>query len=178
MAGLLNDDLRGRIREAISVGATSIDAAGAAGIDKSTYTRWLKRGREAIAAREQGDEPRPEDDLYVELFKDVERARQECKVEALTGIKRAGIGIPVEETRTTERTLPDGSVERTTVVIRKLLISWQANAWLLERQYPAEFALKQRMEVSGPEGGPIDIAARAARLADEAEEYLRREAET
>ncbi len=33
--------------------------------------------------------------------------------------------------------------------------TWQASAWWLERKYPEEFALKQRLEHTGKNGGPI-----------------------
>ncbi len=34
--------------------------------------------------------------------------------------------------------------------------SWQAAAWLLERRWPTEFAQRKSLEMSGPDGGPID----------------------
>lgn len=33
--------------------------------------------------------------------------------------------------------------------------TWQASAWWLERRFPEEFALKQRLEHTGKNGGPI-----------------------
>lgn len=33
--------------------------------------------------------------------------------------------------------------------------NWQAAAWWLERKYPEEFAIRQKLEHSGPNGGPI-----------------------
>lgn len=33
--------------------------------------------------------------------------------------------------------------------------TWQASAWWLERKHPEEFALKQRLEHTGKNGGPI-----------------------
>lgn len=34
-------------------------------------------------------------------------------------------------------------------------ISWTAAAWLLERKYSKEFALKQKVEHTGEDGGPM-----------------------
>lgn len=34
--------------------------------------------------------------------------------------------------------------------------TWQAAAWWLERRRPADFALRSKVEMSGPDGGPID----------------------
>ena len=37
--------------------------------------------------------------------------------------------------------------------------TWQAAAWWLERRHPKDYALKNRVEMSGPEGGPIRTVA-------------------
>lgn len=48
--------------------------------------------------------------------------------------------------------------QRNVGIIQKAAIStWQAAAWYLERRFPLEFALRQRHEVSGPNGGPIRL---------------------
>lgn len=36
---------------------------------------------------------------------------------------------------------------------------WQSSAWFLERKYGEEFGQKQRLEHSGPKGGPVQITA-------------------
>ena len=37
---------------------------------------------------------------------------------------------------------------------------WRASAWVLERRHPDDYG-KQRLEVSGPEGGPVQVDLRA-----------------
>jgi len=37
--------------------------------------------------------------------------------------------------------------------------AWQASAWLLERRHPESYG-RRRLEMSGPEGAPVDVAAR------------------
>jgi transposase len=44
---------------------------------------------------------------------------------------------------------------------------WQAAAWMLERRWPQDFARRQALEMSGPDGGPIETATRPAELSDE-----------
>jgi transposase len=44
---------------------------------------------------------------------------------------------------------------------------WQAAAWMLERRWPQDFARRQALEMSGPDGGPIETASRPAELSDE-----------
>ncbi len=36
---------------------------------------------------------------------------------------------------------------------------WRASAWVLERRHPDDYG-KQRLEVSGPEGGPVQVDLR------------------
>jgi hypothetical protein len=45
--------------------------------------------------------------------------------------------------------------------------AWQAAAWILERRWPQDFARRQALEMSGPDGGPIETASRPAELSDE-----------
>lgn len=42
--------------------------------------------------------------------------------------------------------------------------TWQADAWYLERKYPREFG-RRIHEVSGPEGGSVEVADARARVA-------------
>lgn len=42
---------------------------------------------------------------------------------------------------------------------------WTAAAWLLERRHPDEFGVR-RVEVTGPNGGPIQVDVRASELLD------------
>lgn len=34
--------------------------------------------------------------------------------------------------------------------------NWQAAAWWLERRHPQDYAKRERVEMSGPDGGPIE----------------------
>lgn len=36
---------------------------------------------------------------------------------------------------------------------------WQRHAWWLERRFPKRWGAKQSLEVSGPDGGPVMVAA-------------------
>jgi hypothetical protein len=36
-------------------------------------------------------------------------------------------------------------------------VSWQASAWLLERKFSDEFALKNKTEITGKDGSPLVI---------------------
>jgi hypothetical protein len=36
---------------------------------------------------------------------------------------------------------------------------WKSEAWLIERMWPSEFNLRQQLEVSGADGGPVAVSA-------------------
>ena len=44
--------------------------------------------------------------------------------------------------------------------------TWQAAAWWLERRRPQSFALQSKVEMSGPDGGPIQTRELAAGFSD------------
>ncbi|TDD73383.1 hypothetical protein E1293_31475 [Actinomadura darangshiensis] len=54
---------------------------------------------------------------------------------------------------------------------------WRAAAWVLERRHPDGFARPSQLQVSGPDGGPVEIeqtpglAALAERVAESLAEY-------
>ena len=39
---------------------------------------------------------------------------------------------------------------------------WQRRAWWLERRFPKRWGQKQSLEVSGPDGGPVEVDSKAA----------------
>lgn len=62
--------------------------------------------------------------------------------------------------------------------------TWQAAAWWLERRMPADYALRQKVEMTGKDGGPIehhDVASipdhERRALAEAIRAHLRSEAE-
>jgi hypothetical protein len=137
------------------------ELADAVGVHRATFYRWQKTGRDTLRAMERGAHgPFSEDELMcAEMVERLERAEPAGKLHALQSIGRSGTGEPVKITTTTVTEDAKGNVTTKTVVVEKVEKSWQANAWLLERRYPAEFALVNRMELSGPGGGPIRLSA-------------------
>lgn len=85
--------------------------AGSAGIGVRAFQRWLERGRRAADAHEEGEECLVEDEQYIELYRDVEKAVAQRMAELLEEI--------------------DNNDEKVGM--------WMRKAWLLERAWPDEF---------------------------------------
>jgi|JI9StandDraft_2_1071091.scaffolds.fasta_scaffold74133_2 hypothetical protein len=65
------------------------------------------------------------------FFRNLKKALSECEQEHVTNIRAAGS------------------------------LQWQASAWFLERRWGKDWGRKERLEHSGPRGGPIKIEAKA-----------------
>jgi len=122
--GKCSPDMVKAIIEAIGAGLSNADAARAMEISPGTLSSWRRRGHnefQRITKLEMDTGEMAEvlenEKVYLDLFLKSERARPLRKLLLLEQIRNAG------------------------------LKQWQANAWLLERQYPGEFGRKTRIEV-------------------------------
>jgi len=92
-------------------------AVAAAGISRSTFFVWMKRGEKAHMGK------------FRQFYLDVRKAMADFEVGAVNSIREAGANG-----------------------------SWQASAWLLERKFPDEWGKIERVETTGANGGPIEVA--------------------
>lgn len=90
-----------------------------AGLAPSTVYRWLERGKIEAANQEQGKEPDPLEQPYLELCDTIEKARADAVVANVAIIQNAA---------------RNGT--------------WQAAAWWLERTMPAQFGRQIKAEVT------------------------------
>lgn len=109
----LTPEVQAKIVQAIKIGNYVETAAAYAGIDKTTFYDWLRRG-----AAEPGT-------IYEEFSHAVEKADADAEVSGITRIRKAGVEV------------------------------WQAEAWYMERRFGKRWALKQAIEHTGKDGGPI-----------------------
>lgn len=133
------DQIRETVLDAlINEGATVDMAARKAGVARKTIFNWLRKGREARAARDSGEGPLTAyDDAYIEFADKVDRAEYEIIKKHLDRIDEAG-----EE-------------------------NWTASAWMLERRFPEQFSLKRTIRHEGSEGGPVEFTVNIGDEPDE-----------
>jgi len=106
------------------------------GVGLTTLRTWMAKGDEENA-----------DPLYRDFRRAIKSALQQAKQKSIDAIMEARDGVKTTKIKTVEKTetvIIDGvPVTRTTKTTTQEVGSaryWQAAAWLLERQYPEEFA--------------------------------------
>ena len=52
----------------------------------------------------------------------------------------------------------DAEVRNVAIVEQAATRSWQAAAWWLERKHNARWGRKERQEISGPDGSPLQVS--------------------
>ncbi len=110
---LLDADTETRILDFIRRGNYVKTSCLAAGISKQTFYNWLQRAEHGT--RGNGD------DIYIDFFDRLEKAREANVAERVAKIQEAG-----EKPQ-----------------------NWPANAWLLERMIPGDYGRRMELEV-GP----------------------------
>lgn len=141
-----------KIFEMISRGNYVETAAAHAGINKSTYYEWIKRGRREITRLNSSPRAKPNsvEADFVFFYRKVEHCLAEAEARALGRISKAAEGgfvlVEVKEVK-------DASNRVTETVITKKTMGpqWQAEAWRLERMFPKKFGRK--VEVTQQEKG-------------------------
>lgn len=125
---LLTNETQDRIVSVVRSGAYLDDAAMFAGVSRSTVMKWLARGRKAEDAQEHGEQLDEQDLRCLSFYMDVEAARAEAAVRNLALVQAAAQnGV------------------------------WQAAAWYLERTNPRKWGRHETVEVTGADGGPIQV---------------------
>lgn len=139
----LDPDVARTIIDTVRAGNYLETGAAYAGIGRSTLMRWL------------ADADKPGAPLHLREFRDaVARARAEAEVRtvALIGKQMTG-GYVLEETT---RTLDSGATETTR---RYAPPDGRLGLEYLSRVSPSRFGRRTAIEVSGPDGGPVQVEA-------------------
>lgn len=164
-----------RVVQLMEIGNYLEPALRQVGINKSSAYRWFEMAARAeaatTAAKEAGTTYKlsPDERAAIEwraAVWDAEARGQSHLLAILEQESRGGLEVKT----VTEKTLPDGSVERTER-IEYTRPNVAAITWRLERRHP-ELWGRRRIELSGPDGGAIPVEGRAAALADDLERLL------
>lgn len=178
----LTPDVAATIVRYMRMGAYIETAAAAAGRSKVTLYEWMKTG---ARAREKGRRVTAHEQACIDFLNAVDTALAESELEDVSKIATlAQGGRQVTTVREKVQVVdgPNGSkieqvVERTTNT-ETLAPSLAALTWRLERRFPDKYG-RQRIEVTGADGGPLEftVEERASALAQEAELFLQGAAE-
>ena len=139
----LTPEIADAIEQVVRAGACVGVAARRLGISAEAAEEWVRRG--------EGRSERRATEPYVSFATRIRKAEADDEVRRIALIAKAGTGGEVTYRRTT--TKADGAV----VMEERLLApEWTANAWHLERKHPERWGRKERHEITGKDGGPID----------------------
>ena len=125
----INPTIQAELVKMIQAGNYMETAAAFVGISISTMRDWIRRGERE--AQRFIDEPRARPIKSETPF-----------LEFSAAIKKAQAAAEIRDV------IIIGDAARE---------SWQAAAWRLDRKYPEKWGRKDRHEVSGPSGGPVQI---------------------
>jgi hypothetical protein len=155
-----------QIINAVQAGNTMATAASSIGVTPACLFEWLKIGRELRARLE--DEVGHSIEIDRAVWEAESEGRRGKKVDTLAHIKGAGKQnkhwICVELVDGVEKAKAKAEMNSVELIRKAAEKNWQAAAWYLERRNYQEWGRKDKVEVSGPQGGPIPIAAVVAHL--------------
>ena len=129
---LLNPQVQETIVNAVRIGSYLDDAAMLAGVSRGTLFRWLAEGREASEKADAGEELTEREQLVRDFCDAVEKARADAMLRNIGVIQTAA---------------QNGT--------------WQAAAWYLERTNPKKWGRHDTVEISGTDGGAIQVEVSA-----------------
>lgn len=152
-----------RVEQALRAGAFLHDAAARIGYPVETLRGWRKVGqrtiREVVQGKRRNDELTEHERECAQLAARMERAESDAKLMLLGHLGRLAHGN-VERVETKVKVGPNGVAETTTTTMRGGP-DGRALTWLLERRWPDDYG-RSRLELTGPEGGPIVVEAQSA----------------
>ena len=126
---ILTDEMITEICSLSAQGFTRKGITEAVGIDESTFYDWQGKGDAAVAKENRGGKLTENELRYAKFKREFTKAQVLFKRLHLANIKKHSAR------------------------------SWQSSAWLLERTFPEEYGrTKQDLEISGKDGGPVNVA--------------------
>ena len=130
----LNDEIQAKIINAIKAGNYMETAAAYAGISKSTFYDWLRRGRREKERLEKNERHRP---------------------------RKSEVGY-LEFSDAVEKALAESEMRDVLVISKAAELQWQAAAWRLERKFPDRWGRKLQQQIE--HSGDLNIAKKAQEI--------------
>lgn len=147
-----------RIVDALRGNAFKHDAAARAGISTETLRAWQAKGNRALIELLAGRKRRSDFEVHtlrcMELATEIERAEAEARSALLEVTTRVAMG-GVERRKTVERRDAEGNLQDITEHTEHTLPDTRTLTWLLTHRYREEFS--DRLELTGPGGGPVEL---------------------
>lgn len=152
MATVMTPEVVHTVLTALKSGLGIDTAARYAGVGERTIKDWLARGRAAMDAADLNDAPIPIEDMhYADFAREVDTSRAQAIARNITAVQTAASqGKPVVDRFGRVQYDQEGRVIRENG-------DWRAAAWWLEHVHPDQFGRSTRLEVTGADGGPIDV---------------------
>lgn len=152
-------ELHAELVKTLELGVPINLACDGVGISTQAFRNWINRGAGEHEARETDPtyEPDPDEDMYVQLFLDVKRARSRAATRNLALIQQSAQGgvltnVTTRKYRDSEGNMVEERSENRTAP------DWRAAAWYLEKSHRDEFG-KDAVQhtVTGADGGAVQV---------------------
>lgn len=139
----LTPEVHDRIVSLIRAGNYAEVAAVHVGIHPSSYYLWMQKGRDHIEAclTVDGERPDFEPTVYSEFYESVKAAESKGEVSAVGVIQKA---------------MDVGDDKKSW---SKAVRAWPAAMTYLERKFPERWSRGERREITGKDGGPVQVEA-------------------
>lgn len=129
----INSVLTQKLAKALTLGMYVDQACDLVQIHYQTVADWLHRGEEMTIR--------------------IKALREQGKREEATELSNHPIILFARAIKNAQAQCIRNSLQ----VVKRRPVNWQAAAWLMERKFPDRFGLRQRHEVTGAGGGPVQV---------------------
>jgi hypothetical protein len=141
---LLNDKVITDVELALKAGAYPETAAAFAGVNTKTFRDWLTKGAKAAQKFERGQEELTDNEKVLKKFHEVtKKALAEVEVTLGTLVIRAARGGPILDSKGKQ--------------VGYQQPMWAAAMTMLERRFASRWSRVSRHEVTGSDGGPVEV---------------------
>lgn len=167
-----------RVETTLRMNGFMHDAAARAGISPDKLRIWRGKGNRANSAILEGRKRYSELDTLtkrcIELARRMDLAEAESRSVLLDTANRLAVGGLERKRLVQKRDMRTGDVVEVTEETTTMLPDPRMITWLLTHRYPQDFPA-QRVEISGPAGGPVEVEITARdRLLDAIEAVQKR----